>query len=88
MRLAWTESAIVDLEHIRRYVTAFRPEAATRLARRIAAAAALLETRAAAGTGHPGIGQIAIVYPFLIRYRVADEMVVLSVRHSTRAMIR
>ena len=81
-RLVWTEGAIADLEHIRRYVTAFHPGAARRLADRIATTAATLSD---AGSG---AAERAIVFPYLIRYRHAGrDIAVIAVRHSGCARI-
>ena len=81
-RLVWTEGSIADLEHIRRYVTAFHPDAARRLADSIAATAATLPP---AGEG---IAERTIVFPYLIRYlRVGRDIAIMTVRHSGRAHI-
>ena len=81
-RIIWTEGSIADLEHIRRYVTAFRPEAARRLADRIAAAAASLSPT------DGSMGERMIVFPYLLRYRmVGRDIAITTVRHSDRARI-
>jgi plasmid stabilization system protein ParE len=67
--LEWSEGAIADLEHIRRYLTAFDPAAACRFADRVTAMAAALERDAAVLP--PGIGRRDTLRPFTLRYHLA-----------------
>ena len=86
MPLVWTEGAIADLEHIRRYLTAFDPAAARRFATRVATLARSLEQEEAARPA--GIDHIQTLRPFTIRYRLAaGELVIMWVRQ-TRDYIR
>ena len=88
MGVSWTEGSIADLEHIRRYITAFQPGAARRLAWRIVAVAQALEAEASGGPGSEEIVERAIAYPYLLRYRRSGgDAVVLGVRHSHDARI-
>lgn len=82
--IAWTEGAVADLDHIRRYVAAFDAAAAQRLADRIAVVTGrLAEEQIADGTL-----EWAIVPPFLLRFRAdADSAIILAVRHSSRCCI-
>jgi plasmid stabilization system protein ParE len=68
--LVWSEGAIADLEHIRRYLTAFDPAAARRFADRVTAVAEVLGQQAAALS--PGIGQHDRLRPFTLRYHVTN----------------
>lgn len=82
--LSWTEGAIADLDHIRRYVSAFDLQAARRLADRIAVVAGRLESEAV----HCGVAERSIVPPFLLRFHVDPEGAVIhAVRHSNGARI-
>ena len=85
MALSWTESAIADLEHIRRYVTAVDRAAARRLADRIVAVATTIEHGPASPAG--SIAEVAVADPFVIRYRRGAHPVVMTVRHGVRGMI-
>ena len=88
MGLSWTEGSIADLEHIRRYVTAFQPGAARRLAWRIVAIAQALDAQGSDGPESEEIVEHPIAYPFLLRYRRSGgDAVVLAVRHSHEARI-
>ncbi len=81
---SWTEGAIADLDHIRRYVTAFDPRAARRLADRIATAASGLGSEKMCGD----VAERSIVYPYLLRFACDDAgPVVMAVRHVSRARI-
>ena len=82
--LSWTEGAIADLDHIRRYVSAFDHAAARRLADRIAAVAGLLES----DDLPEGVQERSIVPPFLLRFRIGtDGAIIHAVRHSNHARI-
>lgn len=81
---SWTEGAIADLDHIRRYVTAFDPRAARRLADRIAETASGLGSEKVCGD----VAERSIVYPYLLRF-TCDEtgVIVIAVRHASQARI-
>ena len=83
--LTWTEGAIADLDHIRRYVTAVDPRAARRLADRIEAVATALESEEAVSAD---IAERPIVYPYLLRYTAqTDGVTITAVRHASSAQI-
>ncbi|MDE0880176.1 MAG: type II toxin-antitoxin system RelE/ParE family toxin [Sphingomonas bacterium] len=90
IRFYWTEGAVADLDHIRRYLAQIDPRATRRLADRIAdtvvtLSAAQAATRPLAGAGR---GEIAITYPYLLRYRAeAGTIIVDAVRHASEARI-
>ncbi|MDO8297085.1 MAG: type II toxin-antitoxin system RelE/ParE family toxin [Caulobacter sp.] len=71
---------------MRAYVAHDRPVAAERLAERLRAAAAALDTYPARGRSiSEGRRELTHVWPYLIRYRVmADSVRILEVRHGAR----
>ena len=82
----WDDAATAEVDAIVDYVLLHNPAAAFRLARRLRAAGDSLEQfpRRAPAT-QDGLRQYSIVYPYLIRYRVEDDIVtILSVRHGAR----
>jgi len=82
--LRWTEGALADLDHIRRYVSAFDQGAARRLADRIATAAQAL----LADDLPIGVTDRPIVAPYMLRVGVDDDgMIVHAVRHAASAWI-
>jgi len=86
-QVTWAFPALLDLEDIRTYVARDRPVAAERLAERIRAAAAALDTYPARGRpiSH-GRRELTHIWPYLIRYRVkADGVIILEIRHAARA---
>jgi len=85
-RIVWTDEAANDLENIVSYITQFNPLAAQRMAARLIAAAEALKEHAErgrpVGEGHR---QLAIVRPYLIRYRIdGDTVVVFRCWHGSR----
>ena len=84
-RVKWTEGAIGDLEHIRRYVSAFQLTAANRLAARIGE---VVSDLADAPGDMDAIRERAVIHPYRLRYRLVDGMlVVLGLRHGSDARI-
>lgn len=86
-RIIWTEPTRGDLEHIRAYIGQFRPRAAERMAERLLEAADDLSEYAERGRpiGN-GRREFAIVWPYLIRYRIdGDAVYILRVRHGAQA---
>ena len=85
--VVWTYSAVVDLEDIRRYIGTFNPHAAQRLAARLIAVGKGLVTFPDRGRPVPdtGLREATVVYPYIIRYRVdRDRVVILRVRYGMR----
>ncbi|TPG21045.1 type II toxin-antitoxin system RelE/ParE family toxin [Sphingomonas koreensis] len=86
-RIIWTREASDNLEDIRRYLVEFNAAAAQNLAQRIIATAQSLSEFP--HRGRPigdGLRQIALIYPYLIRYSVDGEMVIITgVRHGARS---
>ena len=85
-RVVWTDQARGNLAAIRGYIAEFSPLAAQRFALKLVAAAEDLSRNP--DRGRP-VGrhhrELAIIRPYLIRYRVADDAVfILRIRHAAR----
>ena len=85
-RIVWSEPARNDLQSIRAYIGQFNPGAAQLMATRILAAAENLAERAERGRPiGKGRRELTIVWPYLIRYRIAgDAVLILRIRHGAR----
>ena len=85
-RLAWSPRAIADLRAIRDYVAMFNPRAAAELAKRLEdATLPLLDHPAMGRMGRHGVRELATIHPYLIRYRVTDEVIdIVTIRHGAR----
>ncbi|UZK69370.1 type II toxin-antitoxin system RelE/ParE family toxin [Sphingomonas sp. S1-29] len=85
-RVIWSAAAIIELRAIDDYVSLLNEPAGKRVARRIMTAGMSLVDFPNRGREiAPGIRQLSVVYPYLIRYRVAgDRVEILSVRHGAR----
>ena len=86
MQVVWSEPAIADLIGIRAYIAQFNPYAAADMAARLLQAADGLEHFAHRGRPvGPGLRELAVIHPYVIRYRIeADRVLVLRVRHGRR----
>ncbi len=86
LRIIWTAEAVANLRSIFGYVSAFNASAAARLARRLQAAADSLAEHPERGREAPrGLRELTIIHPYLIRYRVRDDaVVILRIRHGAR----
>jgi len=85
--VVWTLSALADLADIRRYIAAFNPDAAQRIAARLIAVGNGLVNFPERGRPVPGtdLREATVVYPYIIRYRVdGDRVLILRVRHGMR----
>jgi toxin ParE1/3/4 len=83
----WTDPALDDIERIRRYVADFNPHAARDVVLRILEAGDGLATFPFRGRAVPNarVREITVAYPYIVRYRVERErVVVLRVRHGAR----
>ena len=83
MQVVWTVAARDDLRAIRDYIRQFNPAAARRIAIALVAAADSLtelpERGRPAGTGRR---EVVSIWPYVIRYQVlGDRVVILRVRH-------
>jgi addiction module RelE/StbE family toxin len=86
LTVVWTEEAVAHLEAIVEYVEAFNPGAARRLGERlIEAADSLAEFPERGRDAGEGRREIVTVWPYILRYRVEPErVVILRVRHGAR----
>ena len=85
-KVVWSDRAVSDVENIKAYIAQFNPSAADRMAGRLVAAALQLESVPAIGRATTrGRRELAIVTPYLIRYRITgDRVTILEVRHGAR----
>jgi toxin ParE1/3/4 len=85
-RIIWSPRATGDLRSIRDYIGQFNPSAASRFAARLVATAESLIDFSE--RGRPASGkrrELAVVWPYIIRYRVeGDRVVILRIRHGAR----
>lgn len=90
MTIVWSESAIADLVGIRTYIGQFNPFAARRMAEAlIAAGNGLIEFPERGRSLGGGRRELTVVWPYVIRYRVEHErIVILRVRHGRRRPLR
>ncbi|HEU0156966.1 MAG TPA: type II toxin-antitoxin system RelE/ParE family toxin [Stellaceae bacterium] len=87
MRVIWSPAALREIAQIYRYITQFNPLAAGRVVNAILTAGDSLESFPYRGRPIPGthLREMTIVYPYIIRYRVAaDHVRILRVRHGAR----
>lgn len=85
-RIVWTEEALAKLEAIADYISAFNPAAAERLARRLIELADSLGEYSERGrNAGAGRREITIVWPYVLRYRVeAETVIILRLRRGAR----
>jgi toxin ParE1/3/4 len=90
MKVRWSETALVEIEHIFSYIFERNRSAAAAVVERIEALTKLLEEFPFAGhvTDETDVRVLSVVrYPFLIFYAIDDasrEVVILHVRHSSQ----
>ncbi|TPG43544.1 type II toxin-antitoxin system RelE/ParE family toxin [Sphingomonas koreensis] len=86
-RVVWTDAALAHIDAIIDYIDPFNPIAGRRLAQRILDAGDSLSEFP--HRGRPigdGLRQIELIYPYLIRYNVDGETVIITgVRHGARS---
>ena len=85
-RIVWTAEAVDNLDAIADYIEAFHPPAAARMAARlIALADSLAEFPDRGRDAGNGRREMTIVAPYVLRYRVEEErVIILRIRHSAR----
>jgi addiction module RelE/StbE family toxin len=86
-QVIWTDQALADIDAIVAYVfNQSRPLAAQRLGRRLLAAGESLADHPERGrTSTRGRRELAAVPPYVLRYRIVGDVVVIgSVRHGAR----
>lgn len=83
----WTDEAVGHLEAIVSYIAAFNPAAAERLGERlIGLADSLAEFPERGRDVGGGRREMTIVPPYVLRYRVeAERVVILRIRHGARS---
>lgn len=86
LRIVWADEAVANLEAIVTYISEFNPAAAARLAERLVAVAdSLSEFPERGRDAGEGRREMTIVPPYLLRYRVErDRVIILRVRHGAR----
>jgi len=84
--IVWTEEAIDHLEAIVTYVSVYDPAAAERLGRKlIELADSLMEFPERGRNAGYGKREMATVRPYILRYRVEEErVIILRIRHGAR----
>jgi toxin ParE1/3/4 len=86
LRIIWTAEAVANLRGIFGYVSAFNAPAAGRLARRLQIAADSLAEHPERGRlASAGLRELAVIHPYLIRYRIRDDaVIILRIRHGAQ----
>lgn len=90
MKVVWSEPALAQLDEIFAYIARDNPAAAAKVANRIRATAALLETSPRIGHATDRKGVFALTlsrYPYIIFYRILERqghIRILRVRHARR----
>ena len=81
--VGWTAEAVASLDAIRSYIGLFNPDAADRITQKLIDAANSLSSFPSRGRPVEGaLRELATVPPYVIRYRVEGEMVVITrIRH-------
>lgn len=84
--VVWSDEAIATLDGIVDYILAFNPAAGIRLGERIVAIAKSLDTFPERGRpSADGTRELTSANPYIIRYRVeSDQIVIVRVRHAAR----
>lgn len=85
-QILWTDEAVGNLEAIVAYISAFNPNAATRLAERlIAVADSLTEFSERGREVQGGRREMTIVWPYVLRYRIeGHKVLILRIRHGAQ----
>lgn len=85
-QIVWSAEAIANFRSIYGYVSVFNAPAAARLANRLLTAANSLSEYPERGRDVArGLRELAIIHPYLIRYRVRDDtVIILRIRHGAR----
>lgn len=85
-RIVWTDAAVEHLEAVVTYIAAFNPAAAARLGAKLIAVADGLSDFSERGRPiHGGMREMTTVWPYILRYRVEGEsVIILRIRHGAR----
>jgi toxin ParE1/3/4 len=87
MKMRYAPRAVQDLDDIRRYIEKDNPKAAWVVASFIKRSIAVLEDWPYHGraTEKENVRRLVVMnYPYVVFYRVDDEVIILSVRHQAR----
>jgi addiction module RelE/StbE family toxin len=85
--VVWTDTALANLQVIRAYIRQFNPAAAVKVAQSLVEAANSLSRFPHRGrpVRDTTMRELVTSYPYIIRYRVAGErVIILRIRHTSR----
>ena len=87
VQVVWSREALSHLVNIRSYIRQFSPLAAANVSARLLSAGANLADYPERGRAiRRNVRELAVVPPYLIRYRVEDDRVlILRIRHGAQA---
>ncbi|MCA1654091.1 MAG: type II toxin-antitoxin system RelE/ParE family toxin [Sphingomicrobium sp.] len=85
-RVVGTDEALSNIDEIYGFIAAFNPSAARRLADRLLAAGISLSEFPERGRAvAPGLRELTLVWPYVLRYSVANKQVIVRrIRHGAR----
>lgn len=86
VQVVWTRRALSDLAAIRAYIGQFSPLAAQRMAMRLKRACdSLGEHPERTRSAGPGLRELTAIPPYILRYRIApDAVVIVRIRHGAQ----
>lgn len=84
-QVVWSHRALADLAAIQGHIHQFRPLAAQRMAQRLKLAAESLSEHPERGRPSGRLRELAIVPPYLVRYRIGAGVVeIVRIRHGAQ----
>ena len=85
-KVVWSPKAIADLVAIRAFIGQDRPLAAQLMARRLIQAGESLSAFPLRGRpAHRGLREWTLIYPYVLRYRVRDDVVeIVRIKHGAQ----
>ena len=85
-RIIWSPGAVDDLRNIRDYIEQFNPSAASGFAAKLVAAAESLADFSERGRPVDAKRrELLVVWPYIIRYRIeTEQVVILRIRHGAQ----
>jgi len=85
-QIVWTDAALADLQSIRSYIAQFNPATARRIALHLVAASnSLAELSERGRPAEPANRELVAIWPYVIRYRVeGNRVLILRIRHGKR----
>jgi toxin ParE1/3/4 len=86
LAIVWTRQAAAHVESIRLYIADFNGSASERIAQKLKRAGNSLAQQPERGRLiHGGMRELIVVSPYIIRYRVEPErVIILRIRHGAR----